>query len=166
MMCKSRQLHPQAVALSEALGESLDLAKREDGIAASWVAEYALKCSPGQLSKYRNPDDPDMLPAHLYPALERATGNSILWDALAAMRPGHDTRHARTHTVLASLLSRKSGVAIAHLIQAMAPDSEGGVEITEHELRELRPELLGMRALIDELLNSNSEKASRGGLAS
>ena len=161
MSAQPRQLHPQAVALSEALGESLDVARRENGTSAAWVAEYALKCSPGQLSKYRNPEDPDMLPAHLYGMLEQATGNSILHDALEAMRPGHDARHARAHTALASLLSRKSGAAVAHLIQAMVPDSEGGVEITEGELKDLRPELLAMRALIDELLSTN-EKAAPG----
>jgi hypothetical protein len=159
MSLAHRQIHPFSVALSKALDESLDVAKAQ-GISASWVAEYGLKVSAGQLSKYRNPDDPDMLPAHLYPVMEQATGNSILWDALEAMRPGREERHARAVGSLMALFARKEGAAMALLIQAMSPDGPGGCDVTADELAEARPALLDLRVLLDELIAGTvNEKA-------
>ena len=159
MSAHSRQIHPHDVALSNALDEALNLAKGQ-GISASWVAEYVLKVSPGQLSKYRNPADPDMLPARAYPLIEQATGNAVLWDALEALRPGRDERHSRALSALASLLSRKSGNALCLLIQAMSPESPGGAEITAGEIAGCRTALLEMRVLLDELIDgTTNEKA-------
>lgn len=160
MSTHHRQIHPHDVALSNALDDCLNAAKAQ-GIAASWVAEYVLRVSPGQLSKYRNPEDPDMLPARAYGLVEQATGNSILWDALASLRPGVQEQHARALSSLTALLSRKSGSAICLLIQAMDPDSPGGVEVTPGEIAECRPSLVEMRGLLDELLNAKAPAGTR-----
>jgi hypothetical protein len=146
------KFHPHAVALSEALDRALSLAKDQFGISAAWVAEYVLKVSPGMLSKYRNPDEPDEMPAKFYPLVSKACQNTVLLDALAAMhsRPQVDS----TLPGLASLLSQQSGRAMAMLFQAMSPDSPGGTEVTAAEAPDLHPEFLKLQQIVGEFVEA------------
>lgn len=139
--------HPHAVALSEALDKDLREAA-EQGISGAWIADYVLRVSPGQLSKYRNPEDPDNLPAHAYPAIHRATGSTHLLRALVAMH-GLELAVPDTHPAadpesllrLMGSLSRTLGHAVDQILQALDPKSPGGSELTEDERGSIYPEI-------------------------
>ena len=146
------QMHPHDVALKEALDQSLNLAKDEQGISASWVAEYILKIHPGTLSKYRNPDEPDTLPARFYPLVAKATGNTVLLDALASIYRAHG--QPAPVPALASVMATRTGKAMALLFQALQPDSPGGVSLVACERSDLHPELLRLQQVVNVLVEA------------
>ena len=146
------KIHPHDVALSEALDRSLSLAKDQFGISASWIAEYALRVSPGQLSKYRNPEEPDALPARCYPLIAKACQNSVLLDALIAMHQAQSA--SATLPGLASALSHQSGHALALLFQAIHPDRPGGSEVAPGEAQDLHPEFLKLQQIVGEFVEA------------
>lgn len=146
------QLHPHDRALKVALDRSLDLAKVEHGISASWVAEYILKIHPGTLSKYRNVEEPDLLPTRFYPLVAVGTGNTVLMDALASLCEHHGAPSPVPS--LASIMATRTGKAMALLFQALQPDSPGGATLVASERADLHPEILRLQQVVDELVEA------------
>jgi hypothetical protein len=142
------------VALDKALRE----ASEDHGISAAWVAEYALHCSPGQLSKYRNPEDHDALPAHAYAAVYQATGSLHLLRQLVAQHglelavpEHHPSSDPESLMRLMGSLSRTLGHAVDQVLQALDPDSPGGTEITAEERSAIYPEICRLEGQVQRL---------------
>lgn len=136
----------------------------------------AMRChvDESRVSRWLNPDMPDFPPTSQMALLLEAMQEwpeVEKWEPLEAFNTYFGCHVAtlqnshRSLQELAALMALKSGQALNLFIQALAPDSEGGVDLGPGEAESLRPVVATLRRLADDLddeLNGAEEKKAVG----
>ena len=149
------QLHP----LHRALKESWQRLVVNKKVKQAWLAARC-EVDDSCVSRWINPNVPDFPPpiamAQLIEALQEWPGVEK-WEPLEAFNVYfgcHVAEMHRTHQPLrdlAGLLAITTGKALQLILQALSPDSDGGIEITEAECTQIRPAISALRRVADDL---------------